>query len=97
MVCTLHYRLPAKIVFRELDVPLCRILFVLLSDLRVDSRSESVPFRLLESATKSSRSFGTFSGYPVVLAVKSRTYVISRYTKVSDICHEELEYPTSVE
>ena len=71
---------------------LCRILFVLLGN------SAWLPFRLWESATKSGHSFGTFSGYPVVLAVErfGQTYVISHYTKVSEICHEELECPTAI-
>ena len=98
MVCTLHYWLPAKIVLRELGEPLCMILFVLLGDLRVDSSSENVPFRFWESVTKSGHSFGAFSGYPVVLAVKrlSRIYVIFHYTKVSEIYHEGLECPTAI-
>lgn len=91
-----YFALSAPRQDRELDEPLSRILFVLLGDLRVDSSNENVPFRLWESATKRGHSFGTFSGYPVVLVVKSRIYVISHYTKVSEIYHEELECPTAI-
>ena len=98
MVCTLHYWLPAKIELRELGEALCWIMFVLLGDLWVDSGSENIPFLLWERATKSGHSFGTFSSYPVVLAVKRFCwiYVIFHFKKVSEISHKEFKYTMAI-
>lgn len=86
------------IELRELGEALCWIMFVLLGDLWVDSGSENIPSLLWESVRKSGHSFGTFSSYPVVLAVKRlcRIYVIFHYKKVSEISHEEFEYPMAI-
>ena len=98
IVCTLDYRLAAKIVLGELCEPLGRVLLFLFWYLRVNGSRKHVPFCLGKCATKSGHGFRAFGRDPIVLAVEGfgGIDVIFHDTEVPEVSDEKLKCTAAI-